>query len=208
MKSFKKFLNVALISLAMFGLVGVASAQDVPFYQPHVTQTGSYSVANVDLFTGDVTVFPRTGALLEVIPGGSTVIGTTIPDNTVILWGSFTFPEIHLNFQTDVLPVVPFNQTYAVTVFTSTFTSATGLPQVTVMGQGFFIFDPLNVGDGKTVDLLLNVTTPYIAYRELVPSNTQVRYRFTRYVTSAVVQACDRSGVVDFSPAPPITQCD
>lgn len=205
MNSFKKFLNIGLVAVLLL-TVSVANAQ-IRFLQPSESQTGSYSVSNVDLGDGVVTLFPRTGALLEVIPSGAVVLGFTVPDNSLIVWGSFTFPDLHLNFQTPVVPIVYYNRWVPVTVFTSTFTTSVGEPTVTILGEGYFIFDPLSTGDGHTVDLLLNVSTSYVAYRQVVPVG-EVRYRFERYVTSSLIQSCDRSGVVDFSPAPPVTQCD
>jgi len=204
MKSFKKFLNIVLSLAILVGGISLANAQPL-FVQPVQEQTGFYAIHTIES-NGNLTYFTRSGSVLEVIPGGETIFGTTIPDGNVLLWGNVNFPDLVIYYQSPISVVVPYSHSYPVVA--GVLELINGEYQVVLLGEGEMVFDPNFAGSGSTIDLRLHVTSPFVAHGEQYVAGQNVNFRLTRHVTSIHLQACDRSTIVDFSPRPPVTQCD
>lgn len=197
-----------ITSLIVTGLIfcsTIVSAQMVPrFLAPDYSQTGFYGVSSAD--NNVVTPYARSGATFEVIPSGGTIFGTTIPSGETILWGNISFPDQVLYFQTASTTVVDYNTTYPVGVYTLTFPNSVSEPVTQIVATGNIEFDPTRVGSGSTIDFNLNFTVPTNVYRHVLFG--QKSFRIQRHITNYPVDACDRSGVVDFSPPPPLSRCN
>lgn len=202
-----KFFSIVKMCVFVVGLLigGVSVAQEYPrFSKPTIEQTGMYTVSKVEGPT--LTDLQNSGALLEVIEPYSTVFGTTLPVRNYIVWGTIQTPDIYFAYQSLITNWIRYERSVEVELGKAVFGSD-GTPSMELIGSGVLTFDPLEKGQGKVFDVVLNFNTPTVFYGQEI---TTAHLRFTRIYSNAFILACDRGNMDDggFLPKPPENLCE
>lgn len=206
--SFPAFAVIALVFMSFLICTARVEAQtpydDTPdFVTPVPEQSGAYLVSTL-YAGGNPAPVPLTGFFLEVLPAGATLFDYTVPEGSVFIFGFMKGPTDYIIFQSPVpAPAVPFYERNFPVVFVTT---EAGPPaRNRFLGTGTVTFDPDGVGSGKQIRITANFDRAE-SFLGVVTSSLDLRAR--RMQDNVIIQACDRSGILEFSPPPPENACN